>query len=516
MGLAISVSVTKQRNEMSVRCTTLQSGHLQLDPSRQIQTDSRTDGGVLVTMPINRRSFLTAAGAAASLALVGQSAMHVEPVYAASLFVRRNVGGMNAFDPVIGAYRKAVATMRALSPSDPRSWSYQAAIHGTFAGPPQTAWNTCQHGNYFFWSWHRMYLYWFERICRRMACDDCFALPYWDYNAPSQRQLPSMFRDPASELFVMQRDPNMNSGAGSLAPWAVDYSAGLALVNFNSASSSLEGVPHGVVHVSIGGWMGSVPTAAQDPIFYLHHCNLDRLWNLWLAQGGGRIDPVWDNTWKNTKFIFFDEEAAQVEMSGCEILRAAQQLHYVYEGEPAQVNNYCLPILRFPPIFFAKEILRLRVPPITLGQEPVSVPIDLKDLRERLGGLAESKTATVFLELDGVEAERQPGVSWQIYLGPPNAKPSEESRYLIGAMALFGQGIHKDGHEKFEPAHFAFPIDSALLAGLKANLESWTLTFVPRGILIDGKPSRPKVESPVKIGSVVFTVETQKPGSEAK
>ena len=29
-------------------------------------------------------------------------------------------------------------------------------------------------------------------------------------------------------------------------------------------------------------------------------------------------------------------------MTGCDVLRAAQQLRYVYEGEPAQVDEYCL------------------------------------------------------------------------------------------------------------------------------------------------------------------------------
>jgi len=478
-----------------------------------------------MTTQISRRSFFARAGAAASLTLLGQTAFQAVPASAASLFVRRNVGGMNAFDPVIAAYRKAVAAMRALPSSDPRSWTYQAAIHGTLAGPPQTAWNTCQHRNYFFWSWHRMYLYWFERICRRMACDDCFALPYWDYNSPSERQLPPMFRDPTSDLFVSQRDPNMNSGAGSLPAWAVNYSAGLAQANFTSASSSLENLPHNQIHVLVGGpgaclngWMGCVPTAAQDPIFFLHHCNMDRLWNLWLAQGGGRIDPVFDNTWKNTRYTFFDEEGAQVEMTGCEVLRAAQQLHYVYEGEPPQVNDYCLPIIKFPPIIFEKElIVRLPIPPITLGQERISVSVDLKDLKQRLSQLAESKEATVFLELDGVEAERQPGVAWQVYFGPPaNTAPLEDSPYYLGAMALFGSGIHAESHDKFEPAHFAFAVNRALLAGFKANQERWTLTFVPNGILVDGKPSQPKVESPVKIASASFAVEIQKPGGETK
>jgi len=33
----------------------------------------------------------------------------------------------------------------------------------------------------FFFSWHRMYLYWFERIVRRMSGDDTWALPYWNW-----------------------------------------------------------------------------------------------------------------------------------------------------------------------------------------------------------------------------------------------------------------------------------------------------------------------------------------------
>jgi tyrosinase len=469
-----------------------------------------------VNTQTTRRSFLKKTGTVVSLAFLGQTLIPAEHASAASLFVRRNVGGMNAFDPVITAYQKAVTAMRALPASDPRSWTYQAAIHGTIAGPPQTAWNTCQHGNYFFWSWHRMYLYWFERICRRMACDDCFALPYWDYNSASQRQLPPMFRDTSSSLFISQRNSAMNSGAGSLPAWAVDYSAGLAQVNFNTASSSLEGTPHGIVHVLVGGWMGSVPTAAQDPIFYLHHCNLDRLWDLWLAQGGGRIDPVFDSTWKNTKYTFFDEEGAQVEMSGCEILRAVQQLHYVYEGEPPQVNSFCLPLIKFPPIRFEREvILRLPGPPITLGPERVSVPVDLKEVKQRLAPLAESRTENLFLDLEDVETERQPGVAWQVFFGPPLEKaPEEESPYRVGALALFGQGIHSDSHDKFEPAHFSFPINRALLASLKAGVERWAITFVPQSILIDGKPSVPKVESEVKIGKASISVERPKPGGE--
>ena len=34
---------------------------------------------------------------------------------------------------------------------------------------------------------------------------------------------------------------------------------------------------HNRVHIYIGGTMLSVPEASNDPIFLLHHCNVDRL-----------------------------------------------------------------------------------------------------------------------------------------------------------------------------------------------------------------------------------------------
>ena len=64
-------------------------------------------------------------------------------------------------------------------------------------------------------------------------------------------------------------------------------------------SGLLEDTPHGGVHVLVGndfdqfgnpvraGWMGSFFTAGLDPIFWLHHANLDRLWQVWLE-----LDPA--------------------------------------------------------------------------------------------------------------------------------------------------------------------------------------------------------------------------------
>lgn len=49
--------------------------------------------------------------------------------------------------------------------------------------------------------------------------------------------------------------------------------------------------PHGGLHVWVGGDMGRVPTAAYDPIFWLHHCNIDRLWYEWQKEHGDDTVP---------------------------------------------------------------------------------------------------------------------------------------------------------------------------------------------------------------------------------
>jgi len=45
---------------------------------------------------------------------------------------------------------------------------------------------------------------------------------------------------------------------------------------------------HNQVHVWVGGDMFNVPTAPNDPVFFLHHANVDRLWAQWQAMHPGK------------------------------------------------------------------------------------------------------------------------------------------------------------------------------------------------------------------------------------
>jgi hypothetical protein len=87
-----------------------------------------------------------------------------EVLHKAGIHVRRNINTLNSSE--IDALRNGIRTMQSRPPSDPTSWIYQANIHGTFDSPLLPDWATCQHGTFFFLSWHRMYLYYFESILR--------------------------------------------------------------------------------------------------------------------------------------------------------------------------------------------------------------------------------------------------------------------------------------------------------------------------------------------------------------
>lgn len=65
---------------------------------------------------------------------------------------------------------------------------------------------------------------------------------------------------------------------GAFSSKAVAYAQ--AIEDFNDYRTYLESVPHGGVHRYISGDMGPVQSP-NEPLFFLHHAQVDRLWTLW-------------------------------------------------------------------------------------------------------------------------------------------------------------------------------------------------------------------------------------------
>lgn len=417
-----------------------------------------------MAITLDRRSFLRS-GAGVALATGAQYFTGIPALadYAVGPTLRRNASTMSSSHAILRGYRRAIVAMRALPDDNPCSWFYQAAIHGTTDPRNLTAWNTCHQDPGFFWAWHRMYLYWFERIVRKHANMYDWAVPYWDWTNPSERAIPAPFRVVGDTLYDASRIAAINAGGLLSTSLATSVTSAMTSLDYFNTQSSVNG-PHGSVHVSVGGNMQSVATAAQDPIFWLHHAQVDRLWNLWLAQGGGRSSPVGDSAWRNTTYTFFDECCKQVSMKGCDVLRAANQLSYAYEGEPAQVNQYCplkwlidpklfvLVLARWPgPFRISKEAVRFK-----LSQQTVKL-----DTSRTLAEVLMTRQHSAILNITGVEAEVQPGVSYDVYLGPPGVKPDPKGRSYVGTFGMFSGGL-KDRKHHYRPADFVFPIDRAL------------------------------------------------------
>ena len=71
--------------------------------------------------------------------------------------------------------------------------------------------------------------------------------------------------------------------------------------------------------------MGNVPYAADDPIFWLHHCNIDRIWESW-NRGTGNSNPAWSR-----KFVFADAKGNWVDVEANGATRVSE-LKYQYDS----------------------------------------------------------------------------------------------------------------------------------------------------------------------------------------
>ena len=95
--------------------------------------------------------------------------------------------------------------------------------------------------------------------------------------------------------------------------------------------TELEFNPHDGVHTTLGGDMAQPALASRDPIFFLHHRNIDRLWANWNARGNDNSrEPNWLGFAFARHFTNPDGSAWNVTV---EDMLSTPALGYRYPGE---------------------------------------------------------------------------------------------------------------------------------------------------------------------------------------
>jgi tyrosinase len=439
-------------------------------------------------------------------------------------------------------YAKAVGTMmdpKKIPVTDPRSWTFQWYTHWipgpqfpwsavvtakdgmlktVFPGRPATdparqlaeaMWDTCQpHGantsdpnffqEMFFCVWHRWYLYYFEEIVRGVLADNTFTLPYWDYltGKPSDLSLPPEFLDPKSPLYRTDRNPWVKAGEriDKFNPDTLNLNAfkentyiGAGAIGF---CPILDGNPHGLVHSYIGTAtnMGQVPYAANDPIFWLHHCNLDRLWESW-----NRLPGMSNPAWPNRKFSFADKAGAALlaPASGADRVAALKYEYDAYYTPPKA------PVAGKPGL----EAARVKVTrafakaPVVLGSDQLTTTLERRTAAPARGSL-ESITAppaaarALYLVLGNITAPAGTPTTFNVFWGRPDGAAGLTPRdpRFLGTLHFFGVSVEQHegaGHE------VAFNITDKVgaLPGAGNSNAAIDISFVRRGPNPDGAPT---------------------------
>lgn len=158
-----------------------------------------------------------------------------------------------------------------------------------------------EHGNVGFLPWHRAYILDLERELQ--AIDPSVTLPYWRFDRPAPNVFTREFMGvPNSAGRVeftaghpfntwrtdgalgISRVPSFVPGAapaGLLTEVQTIALGGPVATASYANFDRMEGNPHGSAHTRFSGFISSIPTAARDPLFFMLHANVDRLWAKW-------------------------------------------------------------------------------------------------------------------------------------------------------------------------------------------------------------------------------------------
>ncbi len=194
-------------------------------------------------------------------------------------------------------------------------WHHQSMMLMT---PPGQTDRNAAHSGPSFLPWHRYFLITLEGLLQRTLGDAQFRIPYWDWAADAELTRPAsspfwemanlgqfvgpnwqvrLTMNPANgRLRRVIRPLQRTLGATGRLPdrrqvrTTIRDQVAYDITPFNSSSPSGVRNPvegwigpariHNSVHVWVGGDM-QLSSSPNDPVFFLHHCNVDRIWAAW-------------------------------------------------------------------------------------------------------------------------------------------------------------------------------------------------------------------------------------------
>lgn len=466
---------------------------------------------------LSRRALIS--HGATAIALASASVPGLRRLVARASRVRRNANAMGPDDPDLMALREFVEVMRARPATHPAGWRAFAALHGE-----GTEFGICQHQNWFFLPWHRAYLEMYERAVAELTYQHAFALPYWDwttlrtfppaFTAPTYRgrpnalyapgvgdagqgtrtpglRLPDTAVGPATmqrvmseadfELFASSRPVDT-----TVTPPRPQDSIDRKWLDRTGTFGALEQVPHNQVHRLSGGFMAT-PASARDPLFQVHHCNVDRLWVHWNARG--HANPS-ERIWLDMPFPdHFISPGGRRYTRRVRDLLSTTALGYVYDDAPRAVRPAPDPArsTRVQALLAgaadASGLRRMQVANVPAGRAgaPLMVEVPLQD-DPLLAQGGQLPSGSIIAVIRAVHSD--PGVQgMRVFVNLDTAADSvpDSDPHFVASIAFLG-GTHRHAGHHRGPPSFAVDLTPALRALSGRGLlhsDRLTLQLVP-------------------------------------
>ena len=536
-------------------------------------------------MMLSRRDALVVLGASATAGLLGGTAGAAPANPSAP---RMPLEEFVQTPRLVAALRKGVTAMKKRKPSDPLSWFYQAAIHGVTPDAVTKAaaddpgvdgvfqkryWNQCPHfgeNSANFLPWHRGYTYHFEKILRMHTEADDFSLPYWNYTEKANRKFPKEFGiehldgnldnnapENINPLYLKERDFYFTGyehpfATGlpllELTDSAVDITLPMSAPVFfgetereglgggiadedPSTRGLLESYPHDQIHRSVGGIVGDTvgamatpPTAAFDPIFPIHHSNIDRLWAVWACMPGKKWGKLPSSYWFNERAWFFYDTDGKVVNEPRKAYFDYRALGVRFKYEDPECKPLALPDVGKDPlraeavaVARAKVVAEFPKPVSALAANRSVVSVGGKAPQQLVGSVTAMKTRAkkenigqrLVLRLHGVQLGTVPGTGFDVHLTTnPKAALSRSDKSFVGSIALFRHGDQGTAHQH-AGGHAGGTIESFDVSGAAAaadeNLEGLSVVLVPYSLLaVPGTSTVIVGSDTLRIGKVDF------------